>query len=220
MLIDPKACREAMVRTQMEARGIRDPRVLAALRTVPRHLFVPREYQDEAYDDHPLPLGFGQTISQPYIVAAMTEELQLFPDARVLEIGVGSGYQAAVLSAMGARVWSLEIVPELARRARETLARLGIPRVEVLDGDGWLGLPGEAPFDRILVTAAPAWVPDALVAQLGTNGRMVMPVGYEEQELILVERTPNGVRQTALMSVRFVPMVRKRGSRPPPGTEG
>jgi len=200
--------RDAMVERQIEARGIRDPRVLAAMRRVPRHRFVPPELAQDCYGDYPLPIGNGQTISQPYIVAVMTELLAVAPGDKVLEIGTGSGYQAAVLAEVGARVFSIEIVPELAEHARETLAANGYPQVKVVQGDGWHGLPEEAPFDRIIVTAAPERVPEALVAQLRTGGRMVLPVGSEEQWLRVLEKTEDGLRERALFEVRFVPMVR------------
>ena len=202
--------REGMVREQIERRGVADERVLAALRRVPRHRFVPGSEAERAYADRPLPIGFGQTISQPYVVAAMTELLGVEPGHRVLEIGTGSGYQAAVLAALGARVWSIEIVPELADAARERLAREGY-EVQVVTGDGYAGLPAEAPFDRILVTAAPPEVPEALVAQLAIGGRMVLPVGTAEQEIRVLTKTDAGVREERRFPVRFVPMVRGRG---------
>ncbi len=202
-----EAEREEMVARQIEARGVRDPRVLAALRRVPRHHFVPEELAALAYEDRPLPIGSGQTISQPYIVAVMTELLGATPGERVLEIGTGSGYQAAVLAELGARVFSIEIVPALAERARRLLAAEGYGQVVVVEGDGWLGLPEKAPFDRILVTAAPEHVPEALVAQLRVGGRMVLPVGGEEQWLRVLEKTEDGIREQELFPVRFVPMV-------------
>ncbi len=210
---DFAAERDEMVSRQIEARGVRDPRVLAAMRSVPRHRFVPEELEAYAYEDRPLPIGHGQTISQPYIVAVMTELLAARPGDSVLEIGTGSGYQAAVLDALGARVHSIEIVPELAAAARELLAKTGHGEVTVVEGDGWLGLPGKAPFDRILVTAAPDRVPEALVEQLRVGGRMVLPVGGDEQWLRVLEKTADGIRERELFPVRFVPMV--EGTRTP-----
>jgi protein-L-isoaspartate(D-aspartate) O-methyltransferase len=199
---------ETMVREQIEARGVRDPRVLAAMRAVPRHRFVPDAYRESAYEDGPLPIGHRQTISQPYIVAVMTELLRPQPGDRVLEIGTGSGYQAAVLARLVERVYSIEIVPELAERARATLAELGVANVEVFAGDGFQGLPDRAPFDGIVLTAAPAEVPQPLLDQLALGGRMVAPVGGMDQDLRVLERTPEGIRTTRLFPVRFVPFVR------------
>ena len=196
-----------MVETQIEARGVRDPRVLAAMKKIPRHRFVPEALADDAYRDHPLPIGRGQTISQPYIVAVMTELLAPQPGEKVLEIGTGSGYQAAVLAELGARVFSIEIVPELAESARRTLAENGYGQVTVIQGDGWLGHAAEAPYDAILVTAAPERVPEELVKQLRVGGRMVLPVGDRSQRLRVLEKTKDGVRERDLFEVRFVPMV-------------
>ncbi|WP_407354597.1 protein-L-isoaspartate(D-aspartate) O-methyltransferase [Luteimonas sp. R10] len=198
-----------MVDRQIEARGVRDPRVLEAMRTVPRHRFVPPERAAQAYRDHPLPIGHGQTISQPYIVAKMTELLQPERDDRVLEIGTGSGYQAAVLSRLVAEVYSIEIVEPLARRAETVLKELGYDDVTVRAGDGYAGWPEHAPFDAIIVTAAPERVPQALVEQLKPGGRMVIPVGpvHALQELRLIEKTENGaLRDRRIAPVRFVPM--------------
>ncbi len=203
--------REAMVASQIVARDVRDPQVLRAMRTVPRHLFVPESIRQHAYEDRALPVGYGQTISQPYVVAAMTEALRARPGMKVLEIGTGTGYQAAILAEMGLRVWSIEIVPELARSARERLVRLGYETVTVIEGDGYAGWPAEAPYDRIIVTAAPPEVPQALKEQLAVGGRMVLPVGDLEQDLIVVERTPQGFVRSYLFPVRFVPMVRGAG---------
>jgi len=200
------ADRERMLREQIAARGIEDPRVLAALARVPRHELVPPEQREHAYEDRPLPIGFEQTISQPYVVAYMTEQLRLRGDERVLEIGTGSGYQAAVLSLLAREVWSIEIVEPLAERARADLARLGFANVHVRAGDGYRGWPEQAPFDAIIVTAAPGHVPQALVDQLAVGGRMVLPVGRYDQELLLVERDEHGVRRETLIGVRFVPM--------------
>jgi protein-L-isoaspartate(D-aspartate) O-methyltransferase len=205
---DPwREARERMVREQIVARGVRAPRVLAALRSVPRHEFVPAEHRASAYEDEPLPIGEGQTISQPYVVAAMTEALALEGGERVLEIGTGSGYQAAVLAELAREVYTIEIVKPLADSARERLARLGYRRVRVRHGDGWAGWPKAAPFDAIVVTAAPDEIPAALVAQLAVGGRLVVPVGgHDHQELLLLVREESGVRRQRLMDVRFVPM--------------
>jgi protein-L-isoaspartate(D-aspartate) O-methyltransferase len=204
--------RERMVREQIVARGVRDPRVLAALRSVPRHEFVPVEQRASAYEDEPLPIGDGQTISQPYVVAAMTEALALRGGEKVLEIGTGSGYQAAILAELAREVYTIEIVPALADSAKERLARLGYRRVHVRHGDGWAGWPEAAPFEAIVVTAAPEHVPEALVAQLAMGGRMVIPVGDEgHQELWLLVRDETGVRRERLMDVRFVPMTGAEG---------
>ena len=198
--------RERMVEEQIEARGVRDPRVLAALRAVPRHEFVPPEERAHAYRDRPLPIGQGQTISQPYIVAVMTELLELSGDEKVLEIGTGSGYQAAVLSQLAREVYTIEIVPELASRAEADLRRLGHANVRVRQGDGYRGWPEHAPFDAIVVTAAPGHVPQPLVDQLAVGGRLVLPVGDVFQDLVLVTRDALGVREERLLGVRFVPM--------------
>jgi protein-L-isoaspartate(D-aspartate) O-methyltransferase len=204
---DPARARERMVRGQIEARGVTDARTLAAMRKVERHRFVPAEVAALAYTDHPLEIGDGQTISQPYIVAVMSEAIGLHGGEKVLEVGTGSGYQAAVLAEMGARVYTMEIVPTLARRARATLARLGYRAVEVREGNGWAGWPEEAPFDAIVVTAAPPTVPEALKAQLRDGGRLVIPVGDDVQELRLVTRHGATFEEKRLMMVRFVPLV-------------
>jgi protein-L-isoaspartate(D-aspartate) O-methyltransferase len=203
--------RERMVRTQIEARGVRDERVLAALREVPRHRFVPADSVRDAYEDGPLPIGHGQTISQPYIVAVMTELLAPGPDDVVLDVGTGSGYQAAVLSRLARRVYSIEIVPELADSARARLSALGYTNVEVITGDGWVGLPGQAPFDGILVAAAPPEVPQPLLDQLDAGARLVIPVGQWEQDLRVYERTREGIEQRTVFGVRFVPLVHGEG---------
>jgi protein-L-isoaspartate(D-aspartate) O-methyltransferase len=212
--VELKAEREAMVRTQIEARGVRDGRVLAALRQVPRHRFVPEDLVQAAYEDGPLPIGHGQTISQPYIVAVMTELLAPEPDDVVLDIGTGSGYQAAVLSRLARRVYSIEIVPELAQSARERLEALGYTNVEVITGDGWAGLPGRGPFDGILVAAAPPEVPQALLDQLAVGAKLVIPVGQWEQDLRVYERTPDGIDQRTVFGVRFVPLVHGKDVEP------
>ena len=198
--------RERMVDRQIEARGIRDPRVLAALRTVPRHRFVPPALQDQAYADTPLPIGSSQTISQPYIVAYMTEALRLPPAAAVLEIGTGSGYQAAVLAELARAVYSIEIVPELAERSARVLAELEYGNIRLRTGDGYRGWPEAAPFDGIMVTAAPDHVPPALVEQLAPGARLVIPVGRFAQDMRIVTRTADGSVSETTIPVRFVPM--------------
>ena len=205
-----------MVRTQIEARGVKDPRVLEAMRRIPRHLFVPDDQKASAYADHPLPIGSGQTISQPYIVAFMTEQLGLKGGERVLEIGTGSGYQAAVLAALAKKVYSIEIRKELADAARERLGRLGVTNAEVLAGDGYRGWPEQAPFDAIIVTAAPERIPPPLLEQLAPGGRMVIPVGGFYQELKVIDRMPGGFRERSVLPVRFVPFVREGETGQPP----
>jgi protein-L-isoaspartate(D-aspartate) O-methyltransferase len=208
---DPyEASRRNMVERQIARRGIKDPQVLAAMRATPRHLFVPPELRAQAYGDHPLPIGHGQTISQPYIVAAMTELLDIRPESKVLEIGAGSGYQTAVAARLAAHVYSIEIVPELARSAAALLAKLGVKNVTVREGDGYRGWPEQAPFDRIIVTAAPPEVPKALIEQLRPGGKMVVPVGKSplDQELLVVEKLADGrTVERSVFPVRFVPMV-------------
>jgi protein-L-isoaspartate(D-aspartate) O-methyltransferase len=198
-----------MVERQLRRQGIADARVLAAMRAVPRHRFVPADQQDAAYDDRPLPIGFGQTISQPYIVAFMTEALALAPTDAVLEVGTGCGYQTAVLAELGGEVSTIEVVPELAVRARAIFAALGLDRIEVRTGDGYRGWPERAPFDKVIVTAAPPALPEALVEQLAIGGIMVVPVGpaLGDQELRIVRKTPRGVVTERSLAVRFVPMV-------------
>jgi protein-L-isoaspartate(D-aspartate) O-methyltransferase len=200
------AAREAMVKQQLEGRGIRDPLTLRAMRAVPRHEFVPTELADEAYADHPLPIGHSQTISQPYVVAFMTEALGLVGGERVLEVGTGSGYQAAVLAEIAAEVYSIEIVPELGEQARERLARLGYANVHVRVGDGYAGWPDAAPFDAVIVTAAAPRVPEPLKQQLREGGRMILPVGDELQELVVLTRHGDEWREQSVLPVRFVPM--------------
>jgi protein-L-isoaspartate(D-aspartate) O-methyltransferase len=203
---DPDAARRSMVEHQIAARGVRDPRVLAAMREVPRHRFVPPELAGRAYADEPLPIGHQQTISQPYVVALMSELADLAPGERVLEIGTGSGYHAAVLARLAGRVLTIEIVPELAERARSTLAELGIDNVVVRAGDGYGGWPEEAPFDAIVLTAAPPEVPQPLLDQLAEGGRLVAPVGEGMQQLTVITRTRDGFRSEPVVPVRFVPM--------------
>lgn len=198
-----------MVSQQIEARGVRTPAILDVMRRVPRHLFVPPDQRAHAYEDRPLPIGLEQTISQPYIVAYMTDALQPAPGQTVLEIGTGSGYQAAVLSHLVREVLTIEIVPELAERARRALADTGHRNVQVRTGNGYLGWPERAPFERIIVTAAPPEIPAALLDQLAVGGIMVLPVGRMFQELRIVTKTARGVTEQRTMSVRFVPMVDK-----------
>jgi protein-L-isoaspartate(D-aspartate) O-methyltransferase len=196
-----------MVEEQIAGRGVEDERVLAALRKVPRHEFVPEDRRDQAYEDRPLPIGWGQTISQPYVVAAMSEVLRLDGSERVLEVGTGSGYQAAVLSVLAREVYTIEIVEPLATRARADLARLGYTNVQVRFGDGYRGWPEAAPFDAIILTAAPDHVPEPLLAQLAPGGRMVLPLGSWSQELVLLTKDAEGqVHRRVLFGVRFVPM--------------
>jgi protein-L-isoaspartate(D-aspartate) O-methyltransferase len=207
--------RERMVAEQIRARGVVDRQVLAVMAEVPRHLFVPAAERAAAYEDHPLPIGFGQTISQPYIVALMTSLLALQPGARVLEIGTGSGYQAAVLSRLAGSVYSIEILPELGARARDALDRLGYRNVQVRIADGYRGWPEAAPFDAIVITAAPPAVPAPLVAQLKPGGRMVLPVGGVEQKLLLHKAADGSVEQQQVLPVRFVPMTGEAQAPPP-----
>jgi protein-L-isoaspartate(D-aspartate) O-methyltransferase len=208
--------RTRMVETQIVARGVRDPRVLQVMREVPRHLFVDVAHQSEAYEDHPLPIAGNQTISQPYIVALMTELLDLQPGDRVLEIGTGSGYQSAVLSRLARDVYSIEIVPELARVSSERLRKLGFQNVTVREGDGYRGWPEHAPFDGIVVTAAPPRIPEPLLDQLAPGGRMVIPVGDFFQELKVFSKDKNGkVTEKDILPVRFVPMTGEIAKTPP-----
>ena len=201
--------RSRMVDEQLRARDIRSAPVLDAMLNVPRHLFVPEQQRGLAYSDSPLPIGYDQTISQPYIVAFMTQALDLDPGHRVLEIGTGSGYQAAVLSALAKEVFTIEIVAPLAERARETLTRLGYRNIQVRTGNGYLGWPEHAPYDRIMVTAAPDEVPTELVQQLKIGGLMAIPVGTVIQELRILRRTATGTQTLRTLPVRFVPMTGK-----------
>jgi len=201
--------RERMVRDQLEGRDIGDSSVLKAMRKVPRHRFVPAEILSVAYEDSALPIGLGQTISQPYIVAYMTQVLSLKGSERVLEIGTGSGYQAAVLAEIVAEVYTIEIVPELAARARSALDSLGYKNIRFRTGDGYQGWPEAAPFDSIMVTAAPDHVPQPLIDQLKPGGRLIIPVGRGDQDLQLIEKTPSGVSRRSTIPVRFVPMTGK-----------
>jgi protein-L-isoaspartate(D-aspartate) O-methyltransferase len=204
-----------MVNEQLKARDIRDQSVLDAMLKVPRHLFVPQDRRGQAYYDSPLPIGHDQTISQPYIVAFMTQALRIEAGNRILEIGTGSGYQAAILGVLAKDVYTIEIVQPLAERARATLAEQGYRNVHVRHGNGYLGWPEHAPFDRIMVTAAPDEVPPALVEQLTVGGLMAIPVGTTSQELRILRRTPTGVRTLETLPVRFVPMTGKPGTRQP-----
>lgn len=206
--------RVRMVEQQIRDRGVRDERVLAVMRRVPRHLFVPRGYEAEAYQDHPIPIGEGQTISQPYVVGAMTEALALTPEDRVLEIGTGSGYQTAVLAELVAQVFSIERIPGLAAIARDVLERAGYSNVRLEVGDGSEGLPAEAPFEAILVTAAAPDIPQSLVSQLSEGGRMIIPVGTSSgQQLHLVQKLEGNAVVRLLDMVRFVPLIGAQGYR-------
>ena len=206
--------RSSMVATQIEARGVSDARVLDAMRRVPRHKFVPSEQQGQAYTDRPLVIGQRQTISQPYIVALMTELIQPRSDTKVLEIGTGSGYQAAVLAECTGEVYTIEILPELGRRAAELLGKLGYDKVRTRIGDGFDGWPEHAPFDAIVVTAAPPRVPQPLLDQLAPGGRLVIPVGQGSQNLLLITRTADGFERKTVTPVRFVPMTGKAQREP------
>jgi protein-L-isoaspartate(D-aspartate) O-methyltransferase len=199
--------RRRMVESQIRARDVRDGRVLTAMASVPRHLFVPQAFRPQAYEDYPLPIGNEQTISQPYIVALMTSLLELDGGERVLEIGTGSGYQAAVLAEIAGEVFTIEILPPLVERARATLTELGYENVVLRAGNGWAGWPDKAPFDGILVTAAPPRVPEALLEQLAVGGRLVIPVGRFFQDLLVYTKTEAGFEKRNVIPVRFVPMV-------------
>ncbi len=201
MLIDD------MIKYQIEARGVRDKRVLEAMRAVPRHMFVPETLQSSAYDDNPLPIGEGQTISQPYMVALMTALLGLKGSEKVLEIGTGSGYQTAVLSMTAKEVYTVEVVPRLAQKAAKLLRDLGYNNINIKTGDGYLGWPEHSPYNGIIATAAPDEIPPHLVEQLAEGGRMVLPVGSAHQELMLLEKVNDEVIQHNILPVRFVPMV-------------
>jgi len=203
--------RKEMVNKQIQARGIADKNTLKALEVVPRHLFVPEEYLDQAYDDGPLPIGYGQTISQPYIVAYMTELLNVGPDDVVLEIGTGSGYQAAILSRIVKKVYTVEIVEELDLAAKERLKALNYDNVEVKIGDGYYGWEEHAPYSGIIVTAASEYIPPPLIKQLKDKGRMIIPVGspFSVQNLMLVEKSGDKIRTKSLIPVRFVPLTRQ-----------
>lgn len=206
MIAPEHAARGRMVRDQIAGRGIRDPAVLAAMERVPRHRFVPEALRESAHADGPLEIGLGQTISQPYIVALMTECLRPRRDMRVLEVGTGSGYQTAVLAECVGEVRSIEILPDLSRRAAVLLDALGYRNVELRVGDGRAGWPEAAPFDGILVTAAPSSIPPALEEQLAEGGTLVIPVGRDHQELVVVHRAAAGLQTRRVCGVRFVPM--------------
>ncbi len=207
---DLLSLRHEMVKGQIVSRGIKDPRVLDAMKKVPRHLFVPKKEMPHAYDDCPLPIGEGQTISQPYIVAFMTEALDLKKGEKVLEIGTGSGYQAAILAEIVSKVYTIEIVGSLAERAEKTLKSLGYSNVNVRHGDGYKGWPEESPFDVIIITCAPEDIPEELKAQLAEGGRMILPVGRtgSVQTLIKISKEKGILRVQDEMAVRFVPMVK------------
>jgi len=209
---DQHLARRRMLQTQIAARGIRDPEVLRAIGRVPRHLFVEGALRDRAYGDHPLPIGHGQTISQPYIVALMTEALRLGGEEKVLEIGTGSGYQTAVLAEIAERVFSIEVVAPLYRRTRALLDQLGYHNVVLLHGDGTLGVPDYAPYDAILVTAGAPHVPERLLDQLSPGGRLVIPVGDRRtQSLLRLTRTADGIEREELGGVVFVDLVGRDG---------
>ena len=206
--------REEMVVFQIRARGVRDERVLAAMRKIPRHLFVPEHWERAAYEDHPLPIGEGQPLSQPYIVAVMTEQLEIRSPERVLEVGTGSGYQAALLAELAGEVVSVERLPEVADRARENLARVGVTGVRIVVGDGTKGYPPEAPYDAIIVTAASPTVPEPLVEQLAEGGRLIAPVGPREcQDLVNLVKREGRVETIPLGGVCFVPLIGQFGWR-------
>jgi len=196
-----------MVETQIVSRGIKDERVIAAMKKVPRHLFVPPEMIDYAYNDEPVPIGEGQTISQPYIVAYMTEALHLQPEDRVLEIGTGSGYQTAILAELVKEVFTVEIIASLSLRAQEVLGKLGYRNIYFKIGDGTFGWEENSPYEAIMVTAAPARIPEQLEKQLKLGGRLVIPVGSTFQDLYLVTREKDGFKRKKLLPVRFVPLI-------------
>ncbi len=203
-----------MIENQIKGRGVRDPKVIRALQKVKRHYFVPPQFQSKAYEDTPLPIGHGQTISQPYIVACMSEILDLSSKDRVLEIGTGSGYQAAVLAEICEQVYSIEVVESLALQAKERLARLGYLNIKTKHGDGYQGWEAHAPYDAIIVTCSPSHVPQVLETQLREGGRMVIPVGNaKEQDLYLLKKEKGVVRQKNIFPVRFVPMTQSNGEK-------
>lgn len=206
---DPR--RRQMVRNQLKNRGLKDKRVLAAMSKIPRHQFVDDSWSDTAYSDRPLPIGYAQTISQPYIVAYMSTVAQIKPGDRVLEIGTGCGYQTAVLAELAREVYTVEVIPQLAARARELLRELGYDQVQVKLGDGYQGWEEYAPYDAIVVTAAPPQVPPVLIKQLAINGRLVIPVGTYAQELLVITKTPEEIVTQKTIPVRFVPMTKQFG---------
>lgn len=201
--------RNEMVEEQLKARNIDSASVLDAMNTVPRHLFVPEKLHSCAYDDSPLPIGLGQTISQPYIVAFMTEQLEIVPGMKILEIGTGSGYQAAILAYLGCEVFTIELLKELAVKAKETLAILNFDNVHIKHGNGYMGWPEEAPFDAVIVTAAPDTIPYKLIKQLKEGGKMIIPVGkaHSVQLLKLITKKDDKIIEKDLLPVSFVPMV-------------
>ena len=204
--------RKLMIKNQLQSRGIRDDAVLEVMRSVERHNFVPENYRDRAYSDGPLPIGHSQTISQPYIVAFMTEQLQVSSQHKILEIGTGSGYQAAILGELAKHVFTIEIIPELAEDAKNILGHLSYKNITVRAGDGYKGWPEEAPFERIMVTAAPTEIPQTLIDQLAPGGRMILPVGAQflVQYLWVIEKDDQGtVTKEKILPVRFVPMVKE-----------
>lgn len=204
--------RLVMVERQIIARGVKDPKIIEAMRSVPRHMFVPEHLREHAYEDAPLPIGYGQTISQPYIVAYMTEKLDLKGDENVLEVGTGSGYQAVILSEIVRSVYTIEIVEPLGRQAEAILKKTGYANVHTRIGDGYEGWPEAAPFDAIIVTAAPKAIPDALIDQLKIGGRMIAPVGDWAQTLLLITKTETSHSMKKLLPVRFVPMIHSEES--------
>ena len=195
-----------MVENQIVSRGINDARVIKAMLKVKRHLFVPKEYLDSAYSDKPIPIEKEQTVSQPYMVALMTELLNPSPGKKILEIGTGSGYQSAILAETGCDLYTIEIIEDIAANARKTLEKLGYSNIKYRIGDGYKGWEKNAPFEGIIVTAAPADIPDKLIEQLSQGGRMIIPVGDLSQELLLIENTNEGVKRKKITAVRFVPM--------------
>jgi len=206
-----------MIREQIASRGIKNPEVLRVMGEIPRHLFVPANVREQAYEDRPVPIGHGQTISQPFIVGFMTELLDVQGRHRILEIGTGSGYQAAILSKLAREVFTMEIVPELAQSAEVLFRRLGYKNIFVRSGNGYLGWPEASPFDRIIVTAAPPEIPQVLIDQLKPGGRLLAPVGISpaNQQIVMVEKTKDGkVVERAVLPVRFVPMVRPQDLKP------
>lgn len=212
-----KEAREQMVATQIRSRGIKDKRVLEAMEKVPRHLFVPETYRPQAYSDSPLPIGYGQTISQPYIVALMTEALKIEPGDKVFEVGTGSGYQAAVLAEMGAEVYTMEIVEELVASAGDVFKVLDYSNIRARLGDAYQGWVEHSPFDAVIVTAAPEHVPQPLIDQLKVGGRMVVPVGGRFQDLVVMTKTADGLERESLGPVIFVPMTGEARDKPAGG---
>ena len=198
--------RERMVTEQIQRRGVKDPRVLRAMRAIPRHAFIPGNLQSEAYEDHPVSIGEGQTISQPYIVAYMTELLEVKPGHSILEIGTGCGYQTAVLAILSAEVYTIEIIASLQQTARQTLHALGFENIDFYCGDGSSGWPQKRTFDRIIVTAAPPTIPQELVNQLAESGKMVIPVGEMQQDLTVMRRSNGRLSEEKVLPVRFVPI--------------